>query len=350
MARFSHEQCRSIQPLGEGMFKPDNPLSEPDALSASTVLFGTIRRHSKMNQGYSYQSTLAASQGTPWRIEDIIGGDKRLDFSKPFMPENLARVEPLTFLNRDEKVTLNQIRGNAYLCIFGLVEEFILPFVIDHARPQLQPDDYRTRALLQFASEEAKHIQLFKRFRREFEEGFGTECQVIGPPEAIAQEILRHDPLGVALTTLHIEWMVQRHYVDSIKDDQQLDPQFKSLLKHHWIEEVQHAKLDTLMVESLAAGRSEEERMRAVEEYLEIGGFIDGGLKQQVEFDLDSFERATARVFTNEEKEQFRQAQLQANRWSYLGSGMTHERVLETLESLTPKARQRIEGVSPMFC
>lgn len=303
-----------------------------------------------MNHGYTYQSALASSEAIRWRIEDIIGGNKRLDFSKPFMPETFARVEPLAFLDNDEKRTLNQIRGNAYLCIFGLVEEFILPFVIDHARPQLQPDDYRARALLQFASEEAKHIQLFKQFRSEFEAGFGTECPVIGPPEAIAKAILAHDPLGVALTTLHIEWMVQRHYVDSIKDDQDLDPQFKSLLRHHWMEEVQHAKLDTLMVETLAAGRSEEEVMRGVEEYIEIGGFIDGGLKQQVEFDLDSFERATCRLLTDEEKEQFRQVQLQANRWTYLGTGMTHEKVLATLESLTPKARQRIESISAIFC
>src|SRR5262249_40901624 len=118
-----------------------------------------------MNHGYTYQSTLASSEAIHWRIEDIVGGDKRLDFSKPFMPETLARVEPLTFLTSEEKLTLNQIRGNAYLCIFGLVEEFILPFVVDHARPRLQGDDYRTRALLQFAGEEAKHIQLFKRFR-----------------------------------------------------------------------------------------------------------------------------------------------------------------------------------------
>ena len=303
-----------------------------------------------MNHGYSYQSALASSQAILWRIEDIIGGEKRLDFSKSFMPETLARVEPLTFLNDDEKRTLNQIRGNAYLCIFGLVEEFILPFVLDHARPQLQGDDYRVRALLQFASEEAKHIQLFKRFRKDFEDGFGTQCPVIGPPEAIAKAILAHDPLGVALTTLHIEWMVQRHYVDSIKDDQQLDPQFKSLLKHHWMEEVQHAKLDTLMVESLAAGRSEEDRMRAVEEYIEIGGLIDGGLAQQVEFDLDSFQRATGRELTDSEKEEFRRVQLQANRWTYLGTGMTHEKVLETLAALTPKARQRIESISSVFC
>ena len=298
---------------------------------------------------YTYQSVLAASEMIHWRIEDIIGGEKRLDFHKPFMPESLARVEPLTFLNSDEKRILNQIRGNAYLSIFGLVEEFILPFVLDHARPQLHGDDYRVRALLKFAGEEAKHIQLFKRFGQEFEEGFGTDCPVIGPPEAIAAEILKHDPLGVAITTLHIEWMVQRHYVDSIRDNQALDPQFKSLLKHHWLEEVQHAKLDTLMVESLAAGRDEDGIMQGVREYIDIGGFIDGGLKQQVEFDLDSFERAIGTRLSDSERAQFRQQQLQANRWTYLGTGMTHERVLETLESLTPKARRTIESISPTF-
>ena len=299
---------------------------------------------------YTYQSALAAQEVIHWRIEDIIGGEKRLDFSKAFMPESLARVEDLEFLDREEKRILNQIRGNAYLCIFGLVEEFILPFVMDQTRPHLSGDDFRVRALLQFAGEEAKHIQLFKRFRQDFEDGFGTHCEVIGPPDAIANAILAHDPLGIALTTLHIEWMVQSHYIDSIKDNQDLDPQFKSLLKHHWIEEVQHAKLDTLMVEALAAGRSEEEIMRGVEEYLEIGGFIDGGLQQQVEFDLESFEQASGHTLSETQREEFRRVQLKANRYTYLGSGMTHQRVLETLEWLTPKARQRVESISPAFC
>jgi hypothetical protein len=299
---------------------------------------------------YTYQAALAASESNHWRVEDIIGGEKRLDFTRPFMPESLADTQSLDFLIPEEKRILNQIRGNAYLSIFGLVEEFILPFVLDHARSHLLGDDYRVRALLQFAGEEAKHIQLFKRFRQEFTDGFGTECPVIGPPEAIAAAILAHDPLGVAITTLHIEWMVQRHFIESIKDDQDLDPQFKSLLKHHWIEEVQHAKLDTLMVEALAANRSEDEIMHGVEEYLAIGGFIDNGLKQQVEFDLDSFELASRRILTEAEKEEFRHVQLRANRWTYLGTGMTHERVLETLESLTPKARQRVESIAPAFC
>jgi hypothetical protein len=144
--------------------------------------------------------------------------------------------------------------------------------------------------------------------------------------------------------------MVQPHYVEGMKDNAQLDPQFKSLLRHHWMEEVQHAKLDTLMVEALAEGRDEQSLMRAVEEYLEIGGFIDGGLMQQVEFDLESFEAATGRVLNEGEREEFRRVQRQANRWTYLGSGMTHAKVLETFGALSPAARARVESVSPAFC
>jgi hypothetical protein len=300
---------------------------------------------------YNYRDTLAASQKIGWRIEDIIGGDKKLDFTKPFLPATLARVEGLSFLTSDERSTLNHIRGNTYLCIFGLVEEFILPFVLDHTRPQLQGDDYRVRALLQFAGEEAKHIHLFKRFREEFERGFGSSCSVIGPPEAVAQAVLAHDPLSVALTILHIEWMSQRHYIESVKDNGDLDPQFKSLLRHHWMEEAQHAKLDTLMVEALASIRSGEEIDRAVDGYLDIGGFLDGGLKQQVEFDLESFVRATSRKLSDEERAEFIKVQHQAKRWTYLGSGMTHPNVLATLESIRPAARKRIEEeIAPVFC
>ena len=299
---------------------------------------------------YTYQETLAAAQKINWRVEDIIGGDKKLDFTRLFMPESLARVEQMTFLTRVEQRTLNQIRGHAYLSVFGLVEEFILPFIMDHARPQLQGDDYRARALLQFAGEEAKHIHLFKRFREEFQRDFGVTCAVIGPPDEIAKAILSHDPLAVALTILHIEWMTQRHYQDSVQGAQYLDRQFKSLLRHHWMEEAQHAKLDTLMVGALAEGRGPKEIESAVEEYLEIGGFLDGGLRMQTQFDMESFARASGRKLTDAEREEFMQVQHQANRWTYLGSGMTHPNFLATLENLRPEMRKRVEQIAPAFC
>lgn len=299
---------------------------------------------------YDYRDTIIASLKVNWRIEDIIGGDKKLDFSKPFMPESLARVSGLSFLNEQEKLVLNQIRGNAYLATFGLVEEFILPFVLDHIRPSLDMDDYRVRAFLQFASEEAKHIQLFKTFSEEFRKGFGTVCKVIGPPSEVAKVILAHAPLGIALVILHIEWMSQRHYIESIRDDQALDPQFKSLLKNHWLEEAQHAKLDTRMVESLTESMSPEAIEKGVDEYLEIGGFLDNGGRQQTLFDLEAFETATGRILNEKEREEFIDVQHQANRWTYIGTGMTHPKFLMSLERLDPEQRRRIEAVSPMFC
>ena len=299
---------------------------------------------------YDYQDTIVAAQKVNWRIEDIIGGEKKLDFSKRFMPEALARVEKLPFLNQEEKRVLNQIRANTYLTVFGIVEEFIVPFVLDHVRPSLNGDDWRVRAFLQFVGEEVKHIQLFKVFQEEFRSNFGSECKVIGPADEIGKAILAHDPLSVALVILMIEWMTQEHYIGSVKDDGEIDQQFKSLLKNHWLEEAQHAKLDTRMVESLADGIGEDAVERAVDGLLAIGGFLDDGFKQQTLLDLESFELATGRKLNEEEREEFLEVQHQANRWTYIGSGLVHPKFLMTLERLSPAQRKRVEEIAPVFC
>ena len=303
-----------------------------------------------MQHNYSYQSALATSERIGWKVDDLIGGDKKLDFSKPFMPESLAQVKQLSFLTPQEQLTLNQIRGHEYLSMFGLVEEFILPYVVDHARPQLSGNDYRVRALLQFAGEEAKHIHLFKRFRQEFENGFGSKCAFIGPAEDVSRFVLSHSPLGVGIAILHIEWITLRHYIEGVRDNDGLDPQFKSLLKNHWLEESQHTKLDTLIVESVVDGASAKEIDQAFQEYGEIGGFIDNGIKQQAEFELESFEQATGRKLSSSEREQMSDALLKGMRWTYLGTGMTHPNFLATVESIKPEAKQQIEAMAPAFC
>jgi len=245
---------------------------------------------------------------------------------------------------------LNQIRGHEYLSVFGLVEEFILPYVVDYARLQLSGDDYRVRALLQFAGEEAKHIHLFKRFREEFEAGFGSKCDFIGPAEDVKRFVLSHSPLGVGLAILHIEWITLRHYIEGVKDNQDLDPQFKSLLKHHWLEESQHTKLDTLIVEALTEAASEKEIDQAFADYADIGGFLDNGIKQQTEFDIESFISATGRNLSKSEREAMAAAVLKGMRWTYLGTGMTHPNFLATVEQISPKGKKQIEAMAPMFC
>jgi hypothetical protein len=303
-----------------------------------------------MFHDYNFTSVLTASARAAWQIDDVLPEGAALDFTRPFMPETLARTGALAALSADERRVLNQIRGHEYLVIFGLVEEFILPFVLDHARPQLSGDDARVRALLNFAGEEAKHIELFKRFHARFVDGFGSACGVIGPPEAVAAEVLRHDPLSVALVILMIEWMTQSHYLDSVRDDGGLDPLFKSLLRHHWMEEAQHAKLDTMMVEALADGRSEAEIDAALDGFLEIGVFLDNGLKAQAGLNLDAFETATGRTLGEETRDALLEQQHQALRWTYLGSGLTHPKFVATLAAMSPAARDRIAAIAPAFC
>jgi hypothetical protein len=303
-----------------------------------------------MQTNYSYASALAASQRINWRVEDIIGGEKRLDFDKPFMPEALARIAPLDSLSAHEKLLLNQIRGHGYLYQFGLVEEFILPFLLDHARSRLSGDDARCRAFLQFAGEEAKHIDLFKRFRTEFQNGFGTPCEVIGPPEAIAEAVLKHKPLSVALLILHLEWMTQRHFIECIRDDQGLDRQFASMLRHHWMEEAQHAMLDTLVVAELARDLPEAEIVSCVDGYLEIGAMIDDGLKQQALFDLTAMMKASGRKLGEAEHARLASQQHQAQRWTFIGSGMSHPNFLGTVQQLSPASAKRLAEIAPVFC
>ena len=300
-----------------------------------------------MFHDFNYEATLASSLRAQWQLDEVLREDQELDFTLNFMPESLGRTAALSSLSPAEQRVLNQISAHQYLCIFGVVEEFILPFMMDHARQALHGDDWRTRALLNFASEEAKHIHLFKRFHQAFVRGFPVECRMIGPSEAIGAEVLKHDPLAVGLVILMIEWMTQAHYLGSIRDDGQLDPLFKSLLRHHWMEEAQHAKLDTLIVEALAEGRSEDELDRVIDEFLEIGGFLDNGLKAQAGFNLDALETAIGRKL--EDREAIEAQQHQAARWTYIGSGMVHERFVSTLEQLSPKIAAKIAAVAPVF-
>jgi hypothetical protein len=300
-----------------------------------------------MYHDFNYAATLAVSSRIAWNLDDVLREDQDLDFKLRFMPESLSRTNQLTMLTADQRLTLNHISAHQYLSIFGIVEEFILPFLLDHARAVLNDDDWRVRALLQFAGEEAKHIHLFRRFHQAFVRGFPVECRVIGPSSAIGAEVLRHDPLSVALVILMIEWMTQAHYLGSIRDDGDLDPLFKSLMRHHWMEEAQHAKLDTLIVDALVEGRTDAEIDRALDGFFEIGAFLDNGLRTQAELNLDALETVIGCQLTN--RDRIIEQQHQAARWTYIGSGMVHPRFIATLEAIAPRVAARMAEAAPLF-
>jgi hypothetical protein len=302
-----------------------------------------------MNALQSYQHLLDTSRRVNWRLEDLVGEGRRLDFTRPFLPETFAQTQPLGFLSPAEKLKLNQIRARGYLALFELVEAFIVPFISEQADDGAAAEPFRAQALRQFAGEEEKHRKMFSTVLREFDANFGTECGLIGPAEDICRAILGHGPLAVTIAILGLEWMSQGHYLGSVKDDQDLDPQFKSLLKYHWIEEAQHAKLDGLVLKSIAQRSSAQDITTAIGEYFDIGAFLDGGFKQQAELDLDSLERAIGRTLSEDERRQFLEVQHQAMRWTFLGSAMGNRNFLAALASVSDETAARVEQAAKSF-
>jgi hypothetical protein len=103
------------------------------------------------------------------------------------------------------------------------------------------------------------------------------------------------------------------------------------------------------MVEALADGRDEAGIQAAIDEYLEMGMFLDGGLKSQTELNLAALEAATGTAIAGD-RDLLLEQQHQALRWTYIGSGMTHPKFVATLAAISPAARDRIAEVAPAFC
>lgn len=301
-----------------------------------------------MEQQRTYRSALSASERSRWRLDQVLPEDSVFDFGQPFLPEALAHTAGVSFLDVAGRLALNHIRARGYLGIFALAEEAILPFVLAQAQghwtPQHAPPlDDRLRALVGFADEEAKHIALFRRFAEIFDRDFPQRVEVIGPATAVTQHIRSHCDLGVALLILHIEYMTQRHYVEQVRDAEGGEPHFRSLLRHHWIEEAQHARLDGELVAELAAGASSVERRAAVDDYVALLSFLDAALQQQVALDCAALEKVLERHFQAAERALFMQQQRRSQREVFLLSGLDHVRVREALTLMDHAWERRVQ-------
>jgi hypothetical protein len=140
------------------------------------------------------------------------------------------------------------------------------------------------------------------------------------------------------------EWMTQGHYLGTIRGQSDIDPLFESLLRHHWMEEAQHAKLDTLIVDALAQGRSEDQIDKTIDEFFQIVSYLDACLKAQASLNIDALEKAIGRTLPD--RAAIINQQHQAARWTYFGSAMVHDRFRATLNAISPKAADRVARVA----
>lgn len=291
---------------------------------------------------YEYADCVRNSERVSWLVDEVIPPGTRLDFSKAFLPDALCGAPRVAFLDDSERLTLNQINGNAYLNLFAFVEEYIIAQVANHVQAEMFGDHNALRALTRFADEELKHQQVFWRFREAFDRDFSTHCSVLSAPAEVAAIILGKSPIAVMFVTYHLELMTQQHYTECVRGRNELDPLFVKLLHHHWLEESQHARIDALELAKLVAAATPDLIDRAFADYLDLVGAFDGLLAQQAGFDLESLVAATGRRFSEREAKQVVDVQHAAYRRTFLTFGMRNRAFVDMVKSLSADGAQRI--------
>jgi hypothetical protein len=298
-----------------------------------------------LSHDYSYPEILKNSLKVSWTEREVLDG-RDFDYSKRFLPDRFTGVDGIRCLDDVEKLKLNQIMGNAYCHLFAFVEEYIVPQALEAAQRDIWGDETRLRTLLLFAEDESKHQELFRRSTALFEKGFGVEVGLIPGREEVAKAVLSKSRLCSYLLTSMIEWFTQTHYVEHVKDRGELDPLFRDLVRYHWMDEAQHAKIDSLLIDEITREIGEEDREKAVDELLELGGAVDALLSQQADLDLASLERAIGRRLSGAEKDEIRRHTQRAYRWTFLVSGLEHPNFVRIVGELTKRGPAKLEAVA----
>ena len=102
-----------------------------------------------------------------------------------------------------------------------------------------------------------------------------------------------------------------------------------------------------MIVDALAEGRVEAEIDKAIDDVLRDRGVPRRRPEGPGGFNLDALEEVIGRKLEN--REEIKAQQHQAARWTYIGSGLVHERFKATLQNISPKAAARIAEAAPIF-
>jgi hypothetical protein len=292
---------------------------------------------------YTYAGCIEQAYKVNWKIKDVLG-NLEFDLSRPWLPTELSGGGAIFCLNPLEKLKLTQVEMGAYAHLFGFVEAFIAPLMADLALDTEMEDGDAFEALTNFASEEIKHIHLFREIRQRVDQRLGFPLALIGEQHEIAHAVLSRNRGAVLLLTAAIEWFTQQHYLDAMKHSDSLDPLTKEIFRCHWMEEAQHARLDHLETLRVFKEMTEQDRDRAIDDLVWLLAAVDGLLQQQVMFDAVNLGRHLGRSFKSEEQEEIRQGLLKAKRHAFLESGVTHPNFLELfLVVTTPDQRAKVQ-------
>ncbi|MTD94166.1 hypothetical protein GIW81_07425 [Hyphomicrobium sp. xq] len=299
----------------------------------------------KVPHSERYARCIETSKRMRWDIdEDVIRG-RRFDVAHKFLPDGLSLANAFTTLSTDEKRFVSQIQGRTYANVFGLVERFINAKVLELSHDHWFGDQVALEALVRFSDEELKHQALFRRIDTMIGDVLPGGYRFDVDPNAVAHAVLGKSTWAVLALTLDIELFTQLHYRQSIDPDSELSELFKDVFLYHWREESQHAILDELEWVRHDADLTAEERNRAVDEFIDLVGAVDGVLQGQANADAGYFAMKCGRAVDEAEEQAIKAAFLNAYRWQYIHSGAQHPQFGKVLASLITESQgQRIQA------
>ena len=281
-----------------------------------------------------YARCIAASQKVRWDIEkDVIRG-RTFDVQQKFLPDGLSKVQELEFLTAEEKRYLSQIQGRTYANVFHMAERFVNAKVLELSHDHTLGNQTALEALVRFSDEELKHQEMFRRLERLAGAQMAPGYTFLPDPNEVAKVVLGKSTWAVLALTLHIELVTQVHYRQSIDLDPHVSPLFKDTFRYHWLEESQHAILDELEWKRADKNLSVEARDRAVDEFIELVGAVDGVLHIQAKADAEYFVRTCGRQLLEGQPHVVEQGVLKAYRWQHIISGAQQPHFIKVLSSL----------------
>lgn len=293
---------------------------------------------------YTYGGCIEQSYRINWKIKDVLGS-LEFDLDRPWLPAALSGGGGIFCLNPEEKRKLTQVEMGAYSHLFAFVETFIAPLMADLALDSQGVNGEAFEALTNFASEEVKHIHLFREVARRVDVKLGFPLKLVTGQTEVAHAVLSKNKGAVLLLTSAIEWFTQHHYLSSMSQSDELDPLTREIFRCHWMEEAQHARLDHLEALRLFKEMTTVERQEAIEDLIWLLVAVDGLLEQQAILDVTNLSRHLDRVFTDQEWNELLVGLLRAKRHCFIESGVTHPNFLELFLSVTTSAQQaRVQG------
>jgi len=293
----------------------------------------------KLADAKIYAKCVEVSKRIRWEIDrDVIRG-RRFDFDQKFMPDGLSHVSRLPFLSGADRRFFSQVQGRTYANMFGLVERFIAPKVLEISRDHWFGDQNAFEALVRFTDEELKHQELFRRIDQMCAVGMPNGYKFLPDANAVASVVLGKSTWSVLALICHIEIFVLSHYREAIEPDPNLSALWKDVFTFHAREESQHAILDELEWKHEDARISPEAREQAVSDLIELVAAVDGLLQMQAKADTEYFVARCADRLSAEAQSQVAQAFLSAYRWQYIVSGVQEPRFAGLLQKRVSEAQ-----------